>query len=165
MAFQNEIIEGIYLMNEWSILFFKDSQNAIIINARGFVKKLHWEFNANTEDDFKIIEDFEIPDKDISEDPCKKPHIPQTILLINNEKQLMVSFMFSVRIFDLQKKVVIKKFELDFGLSIGIIMIEDDKKAVLLENCDLIIIDLNNLEINQKIENVIGDSFFIKALL
>ena len=82
-----------------SVCVFKDNQNAIISDYNGFIIKLNWKINTNVYD-FQTIKDYEKVGYDKTFNIC----------LTEDETNLIVCSDCVVKIWNLEKNVLIKKF-------------------------------------------------------
>ena len=125
----------------YSFSFYGDNENAIIGDTHGNIKKLSWGKNDNTVNDFKITEDYGRIGGNWTESIC----------LTDDEENLIVGSVGSIKIFNFEKRQVIKEFKLKSYVR-DIELIEDGKKAaIVMWNGHLTILDLKLLEVSKKL--------------
>ena len=134
-----------------SIFMLKNNKNAIVFSKDSSIFKIKWQKNIRSENDFDIDESY---------GKIVLFRATYSIHLQNDEKNLWLSTVKDVRVFNFKTRKVIKTFKLieehrfDPGLK-DIGFFENDSIAILVKQAgDLTFIDIGSMKILGTIENI-----------
>lgn len=145
-----------------SIFMLKNNKNAIVFSKDSSIFKIKWQKNIRSENDFDIDESY---GKIVLFRATYSIYLlnevyAYSIHLQNDEKNLWLSTVKDVRVFNFKTRKVIKTFKLieehrfDPGLK-DIGFFENDSIAILVKQAgDLTFIDIGSMKILGTIENI-----------
>ena len=120
-----------------SVAFSHDNQNAFISDWNGMIKKIRWQANANSGDEF-----------DFTEEPKKVGMFnTPSICLTKDEKYLLVGSRKLVSVYKISNRKITKYIKMQYDV-MGISLIKDGTEAIIAEeDGKLSVIDLKTLQI------------------